>query len=473
MSSGTWKTGKEKVRTGLYNRFVSLANSRLDSTRNGIVGIMVRSDWGPDNELTICSEVEEIYEKFGTGGTVKYAVRAMTAEKKYKPRKIIIYRMTTANAKCASAAFNDSIDFKAKYTGIRGNGFKIQVQSNVTDQTKVNVCVYEGSSMISKYTVAPADLDKLVELVNSDEEGVLKAEKIGDTALQESFMLTLVGGTSGDEVTSANYVAALTAFESAYINTLALDGVTDPDIITLVKSWHERVWTGGKLVMLVVGGSKDDDAEPKLGNNRSKKFDSYGVVNCIVGGIDSAGNRYSSAEMAPQIAGAIAAMPLNKSLTYKELDDIVDVTVVLSDTEIEEAIRAGSFVLFRDIDPEDFSVTIKVEKAINTFTSFTKDKGNKLRKIKAIATMSAIDYDTGRYAMQKVLGELDNTADGRAALFSGIANYLETLAAQNVISKDILVGLSDAYESTDDVVYMETRAYSIDKIEQIFNEVEL
>ena len=87
--------------------------------------------------------------------------------------------------------------------------------------------------------------------------------------------------------------------------------------------------------------------------------------------------------------------------------------------------------------------------------------------------MAAIDYDISQYAMKNVIGELDNDADGRATLISGISQYLEILANQHVISSDILVGLSETLTSEGDIVYMETQAFTVDKIEQIFNKIYL
>ena len=54
---------------------------------------------------------------------------------------------------------------------------------------------------------------------------------------------------------------------------------------------------------------------------------------------------------------------------------------------------------------------------------------------------------------------------------SGISQYLETLANAHIISSDILVGLSETLISDGDVVYMDTQALTIDKIEQIFNKI--
>lgn len=476
MSKGTWEGNtpqSEKVRPGLYNRFTSLATARIDATQKGVAGIMIKADWGPLEELVVCSDETEILEKFGTGKTVNMAARMMKGGKRYKPKKVIVYRMGTAEASAASATIEGSVTFTAKYSGTRGNAFKIVITQNVTESGMLNVGVYENITMRQKYTVSPSDLEGLVNAINEDEDSLITAKKLGNTALAEKSSIPFTGGNSGEAVTSEDYVKALTAFEPAYVNALALDGVTDEAIISLVKSWHRRVWEAGNLFQIVLGGTATDDKDSKIGNARSRACDHYGLINVIVGTVDGSGNRYCSAETAPQFAGAIAALPLNQSITYKELEDVSDVTVALSNTEIIEAINAGSLVLVRDVDPEDFSVTVKVESGINTFTSFSAKTGKKLRKIKAISTMAAIDYDTGKYAMKNVVGELDNNDDGIAALFSGISKYLETLANENVVSKDILVNLNDTLTSEDDYVFMQTQALTIDKIERIFNDVNL
>lgn len=473
MSSGTWKEGEKKVRTGLYNRFISLANARINASKKGVIGIPIKADWGPCNQLVNCVDAAEIASTFGTGGTVYLAQRAAMAGKRYKPYRVLVYRMTTEEAEQAVATVDGSFKLIAKYSGIRGNNFRAAITNNIQDETKVNLCLYEGSSMIKKYIADKTDVEGMVKAINEDNESPVTAVKMGDTELAPTASIAFTGGVSGSEVKTADYVRALAAFETAYLNTLALDGVCDEAVLEMVKSWHNRVWNAGKMIQLVIGGTHADDKDPTAGNARSRACDNYGIINCIVGGIDAAGNMYSSAEMAPQIAGAVAALPLNKAITYKELADIENVTVELSDTEICDATLAGSFVLFKDTDPETFEVTVKVERGINTYTSFTEEAGEKLRKIKAISTMAAIDYDIGRYAMKNVLGELDNDADGRAALFSGISQYLETLSNQHVISPDILVGLSETITSDGDTVYMETQALTIDKIEQIFNEITL
>ena len=469
MSSGNWSPGEVKERAGLFNRFLSLANSRINGTKKGIVGIPVKADWGPDGEIVVCNDAADITTTFGEGGTVYLAVRAAKGGKEYKPYRIIVYRMAAASASQAVATVGETIKLVTKYKGTRGNSFKVSISSNIVDEAKKDICIYENNVVMQKYTVEPTDIDAAVNAINNDSGSLVSAIKLKEGALADVSGQAFSGGDSGSEVTTKEYVNALAAFEAAYINTLALDGVTDEAMLTVAKSWHNRVWEAGKMVQLCIGGTHDDDKDPKVGNARSRACNHYGIINSIVGGIDSAGNRYSSAEMAAQFAGAISALPLNSSLTYKELEDIVDVTVRLTDTEIGAATTAGSLTLFKDIDPETFEATIRVERGINTFTSFSSEKGEKLRKIKAISTMAAIDYDTGKYAMKSVIGQLDNDGDGQATLISGIKAYLDA----HVVSSDILVAVSDSLATEGDIVYLETQALTIDKIEQIFNKIYL
>lgn len=473
MSSGNWNPGESKERAGLFNRFTALAAARIDGTKKGVVGIPITADWGPDGQIVMCNDVASITNTFGNGGTVYLAVRAAKGGKEYKPYCIVMYRMVSADASQAVTTVGETIKLVAKYKGERGNTFKVSIGSNIVDESKKDISIYEGNVIIQKYTVDPADIDGAVKAINDDKDSLVNAIKLKEGTLSDVSAQAFSGGESGKTITTKEYINALNAFEAAYINTLALDGVTDEAILTVTKSWHNRVWESGKMVQLCIGGTHDDDKDPKVGNARSKACNHYGIINAIVGGIDSAGNRYSSAEMAAQFAGAISALPLNSALTYKELEDIVDVTVTLTPTEIGAATTAGSLTLFKDIDPKTFESTIRVERGVNTFTSFTPEKGEKLRKIKAISTMAAIDYDTGKYAMKSVIGQLDNDGDGQATLISGIKGYLETLVAAHVVGEDILVSLSDSLVTEGDIVYLETQAFTIDKIEQIFNQIYL
>ena len=473
MSNGTWVPGVEKTRPGLYNRFRSMAESRIGSGPTGIVGIPFTADWGPAGVITDISDEAELLELFGSGGTTVCVKRALYGGKTFKPNKVVGFRMVSATAKPATASIDGSVVFTMKYPGTRGNGCAITVAPNILDQTQKDFKIYEGAALVETYTVAPDDIAGLCSAINDNAASLVIAEKSGDTALEDIASKPFAGGDSGENVTAAEYLKALDAFEPIYINTIAPDGVADPDIITLFTGWTKRVRAAGKTVELVVGGSVDDDKDSSKGNQRSRNINDEAVINVIVGGVTASGVKLPSSIVACQVAGLIAATPLNKSTTYKELEDIVEVTVALTDTEISTALKSGSLVLARDFDPETRAVSVRIEKGINTLTTYGEGKSKIWSKIKAIRTMDTIDYDLGRYAAKSVIGEIDNDDDGRAVVISAMKLYLETLAANKAISTDFASSVDTSFTSEGDIVYLSTKALPIDKIEQIFNTIQV
>lgn len=472
MSMGNWNPNEEKERPGMYNRFISTALSRIKSGASGIVGMPIKADWGPIGEIVEITgegDIKAAFGESGTGCTTYLLNRCLLGGKKHKPKKIIAYRMASSKAAKATATITGSLSLSAKYEGVRGNNFKYSISKNIVDEEKFDFKFYEGSELIATYLIAPTDIDGLVEMINSGND-LITAEKLGTTELTVTASTAFSGGNSGTDITADEYLSAMDALEPILINTFALDGVTDSSIIASAKSWTTRVRENGKDVIFVMGGSAEDDKDPTVGNNRSVAANNKAVVNVIVG-TKNATRTFNSAETACQVAGMIAGTPITASTTYKQLEDVTDVTVALSDTQIKQALKSGSFILVRDVDPETYAISIKVEQGINTLTTYGENESDKFSKIKCIRTLDTIDYDTGYWAAKNVIGELDNNDDGRAALVSGIKGYLETLANAGAISKDFLSEVDSAFVSEGDTVYLSTQALTVDKIEKIFNSI--
>lgn len=470
MSMGAWSPLEERYRPGLYNRFIAMAMSRIKMGPRGIVGIPIRADWGPIGEMVSILSERDIEKNFGTGGTTYLLKRILLAGKRFKPSKIIAYRMASTTAKAATVTIDGKITFTAKYKGARGNAFSVSISENIIKDDIVDVKIYEGATLLATYSVGKADIEGLVTMINSDENAVVTARKEGSAELTSTANAPLTGGDSGSVLTVNDYLDALEAFEPVLINLFVLDGITDADILLSVRSWVRRVRDNGKEVMFVQGGSHEDDKDPAKGNQRSYAANYEGVVNVTIGTIRGE-RRFNSAETACQVAGLIAGCPINKAVTYKELEDVEDVTVQLSNEQIITALRMGSFILVKDVDVETGAVAVKVEQGLNTLTSYPAGRNEKFSKIRVIRTLDAMDYDTGRWAAKNVIGELDNNPDGRATLICGIKLYLETLASQNAISDDFLVDIDQNFTTEGDTVYLETKALPIDSIEKIFNTI--
>lgn len=471
MSQGTWNANSLPRRPGMYNNFVTAATDTVTGGSRGIAAMPIKADWGPVGQVVSITSEGELLRTFGTGGTAGLVRRCLTAAKKFKPKSVLVYRMATASAAAATHTIESVGVFTARYPGARGNELGIEIKENILDEESRDVRVYEGSTLQQSYTVGKADLAGLEAALAADSEALVQFKANGEGELAAASLTKLTGGDSGSEkLTTAEYEKALQGLEPFYYNVLALDGATDADVQSLAQNYVARVRESGKKIQLVMGGKAEEDADPMTGNTRSKKFNAAGIINVIVGTTFN-GVSYSSAETACQIAGAIAACPLNDSLTYKELADVDDITVALTNEQISDAIASGSLVLVRDVDDETLVPTVRIEYGINTLTTYSEDEGEKSSKIKTISTIDAIDYDLGNIAARRIIGNFNNDDDGRAAAITLLKAYLETLVAMGAVSSDILMETSTVFKSEGDKWFVDTTALTVDKIERIFNTI--
>ncbi|WP_231929037.1 phage tail sheath subtilisin-like domain-containing protein [Brevibacillus sp. SKDU10] len=255
--------------------------------------------------------------------------------------------------------------------------------------------------------------------------------------------------TMPKEQTAEAFIEMRDSFDTRTFNVFAYDGAVDSAEIDATVAWVKRNRTEGKHFVYVTGGTAADDADPKVGNARSKKIaDSY-VANLIVGGVVN-GKEYPSCEYATYIAGLIAGTPINKSITYARLP-LDDVNKRLTNAQINEALEAGSLVLVHNGD------YVIVEKGQLT-------SGAKIRKIRG---RQAINTDIVKTAASDYIGKIDNNRDGQAALIAAIKAYLELLGKSNVL-EDPVVTLDPEFESKGDAVYLYIAYIETDSMERIF-----
>lgn len=277
----------------------------------------------------------------------------------------------------------------------------------------------------------------------------------------QSIKFVLVGGAAevivytlpeidGESVTETDaYTAAFAAIEAYTFNVFVFDGEVDDGVQDSALAWLKANRDEGKNFMLVVGGDAVSDADPTQGNTRSGRLEDEAVVNVIVGAVVG-GTDYSSGAYAPFIAGLVAGTPINQSITYANAR-ADDVTKRLRNSEISDALDAGSLVLVNEGD------RVRVEQGITT-------GGDKIRLVRA---KQAITDDLIRSAAANYIGKIDNNADGQAALIAAVLAYLESLQNANVLM-DPVVELDPNFESTGDKVYLLISFAMVDSIERIF-----
>src|SRR5690606_33375533 len=255
------------------------------------------------------------------------------------------------------------------------------------------------------------------------------------------------------EATNADYMDYLEAIELHEFNTMAapieggetLKGV----FVSFVRRLREEE---GKKIQVVLPNYPIADYE--------------GVISVKNGVVLSDGTVVNNVQATAWVAGATAGANVNESLTYTAYDGAIDVDTRYTHTEIVRALQNGEFLFV----PSDGRAI--VEQDINSFTSYTPNKGKHFSKNRVIRVLDSIANDLKHRFEQTFIGKVGNTEDGRNLLKNEIINYLNALqnigAIQNFDPQnDIQVLPGNEIDS----VYVELYVQPTDSIEKIYMQV--
>lgn len=315
-----------------------------------------------------------------------------------------------------------------------------QISGGARGTVAIPLLTYSGATAATFYTVT-------TEKEASDTFGAANIQSIL-FALQGGAKEVLVY-TMPATPDAAAYTAMRAAYDTRPFNVFVLDGEFNTVQFAAIKTWEIANRAAGKHFMVVIGGDTASDAVPATGNTRSILQNDDYIVNATVGTKVGA-TTYSSAQYAPYWAGLIAGTAINRSITYSRLP-VDDVNKRLTNAEVDTALAAGSLVSIHDGEK------VKVVQGLTTSK----------KKIRSIRARQAISNDITRTAADSYIGQIDNNADGQAALISAIKAYLETLERANVLSAPA-VRLDPQYLSAGDAVYIEISYVEVDSMERIF-----
>ncbi|NLG89951.1 MAG: phage tail sheath protein, partial [Clostridiaceae bacterium] len=152
--------------------------------------------------------------------------------------------------------------------------------------------------------------------------------------------------------------------------------------------------------------------------------------------------------------------------TYTAYDDAIDVDTRYTHSQIEQALLNGEFLFV----PSGGRAI--VEQDINTFTSYTPEKGKHFSKNRVIRVLDGIANDLKRIFEQYYIGKVNNDADGRNLFKNEIINYLNTLqeigAVQNFDTQnDVKVLPGNEVDS----IYVELYVQPTDSVEKIYMKI--
>ena len=314
-------------------------------------------------------------------------------DEKMKGLRDLFINASTLYAYRLNSGEKASNDFAtAKCSGTRGNDLKVIISKDADDTTKYVVDLYLGTIKVDSQTVKTA-----TELVEND----FVTYKT-DATLAATAGTPLTGGTNGT-VNGASYQSYFDKIESYSFNVMGIVS-TDTSIKTLAVNFCKRLRDEIGAKFQVVLHNKEADYE--------------GVINVV---------NNTTPELVYWVTGAEAGCAINKSCLNKKYDGEYEVDTDYTQTQLENAIDEGKFVLHA------VNSDVRVLKDINSLTTISDDKGEIFKDNQTIRVVDQIANDIANLFNTKYLGSIPNDQSGRISLWNDIVQHHESLQTMRAI----------------------------------------
>ncbi len=165
--------------------------------------------------------------------------------------------------------------------------------------------------------------------------------------------------------------------------------------------------------------------------DNADKPDSEFIVNFVSGEVKILNNGSTQTlqahEYLPRIAGIIAGISQNRSLTYYELTEIVDADISIdADKTVSEG---GLTIIYQD-------GSFKLGRAVNSLTTLSEGITEAFSKIRIINIMDMIAGDIITTFRKYYVGKYVNNYANKKRFIGAVNTYLKTLASEGLLEEE-------------------------------------
>lgn len=492
--AGPFSKANPPKRAGAYTNWVVQQSLSVDPPQDGIVALPFTHDWGPLKQVVEVDSFGEWLAVFG-GSTTSPGYRA--AYQAFKGEgvnglggasRLVCFRTGASAVKASKTIANTdtgtptAITVVAKYEGARGNNLKVEVVANTANpSTTHDFVVYDGSIELERYSYAKTDIAALKTALAASNWITVPGSVLTGFTLALTAPTNLTSGADGSSLTSTEWTELMAALASRRFNVFVPFDLQDSSIMASLKTWVADPTTGlnagGKRVAMVVGGTTASGTPDGMANalTRATAMNNENIV--VFGGVtvqdssivDSSNVpvTLTASQLAPRIAGIIAARGEGASTTFARLSDVTLVTAP-NDTEVQQSLVGGVMTLAQDSNQ---LAPVRVEKGITSYISDTTTKPKSIYgTLKFVLTMHGVEREITEFAENNVIGRLAVNTATREYLVAQMKTLLRARVEAGIIkSDDLVVKIDDnpPPADTDDfvaLVYQFTFGRSVEQV---------
>ncbi len=424
--AGRYTAGETKTRPGIYFRQENGGGLDLSGASNGVVAVAFKANWGPLGQIVTIEDPSEIPYLYGDDSGSNSNVALLTKIFQGGASAIKACRVgaggTTAAITLkdtASSAVN-VVTLTAKYAGTRD--LSVTIKDSLSVSTERECIIYSGTKELSKVNFQKGnagEVDALVNAINASEDFVCIATKVaaGNGLLAAVTQSTFTTAGVSPTIETADYDASFAVLEADTWNTICVD-TDDTAVHILLKTFINRANDAGLMGISVVGEPTSVDYNTR--QTRAASYNSENFIYCL-NGFKIGNDVYEGFNAAAVMAGFIAYLPCNDSITHKIIAGATEVVGSLTNSQIVNCLKSGCLVF-----TVAASGAVMVEQGINTLVTLsgTQDAGwKKIRRTKTrFELITRINQNS-----EGIIGAVNNDANGRAtviAIANGVINQM-------------------------------------------------
>lgn len=453
--------GQVGDRPGVYQRYENNGTAQLAGATNGIVAATIKANWGPLGKVVLLEPGQEL--AYGTGQTtevLKHIFDGGAALVKVVRLGSGGTKGTTKLKDTTAGTALDAITVSLKYEGDRA--FRYILRTALGDSSTKELIVYEGTSLVEKITFLAGgnEVDALIEAGKASQffDFVKETAYAGTNLLANVTESVFPVGTN-PVVTNTDYSNAFTLLEAHRFNALAVD-TNDVAVHALVAAYINRIYQTGNMNFGVIGEPTSVSFADRMAH--ATAFNNYKIV--YVGHVvtDTTGKKYEGYIAAARVAGMIAAIPSNQSITHKSFAGAIDIPEKLTNTQYGQALKAGMIVF-----SQSSAGVIWIEQGVTTLVSpqGEDDPGwKKIRRVKTRFELMTRASDT----TEPLIGNVNNNPDGRSSVLQALQGLLNTMVAENKLLPGALVKLDKNNPPAGDSAWFVFEVDDVDSLEKLY-----
>ena len=134
----------------------------------------------------------------------------------------------------------------------------------------------------------------------------------------------------------------------------------------------------------------------------------------------------------PRLTSILANLPMNRSCTYYELEELESIDMAFVDQEhsIDSWIDDGWLCLIKDDDE------VMIARGVNSLTTVTSTETEDMKKIIIVESMNLMEEDIYSTFKKQYVGRYKNSYDNQALFISAVNTYFRELTHEEILDPD-------------------------------------